>query len=332
MKKIFSVLHDAILTNDAVLVQVVADSGSTPRGSGAAMVITETGLLTGTIGGGAVEYKSQGLAAQLLKDQTNFISEFSLKEEDIEDLGMICGGDVKVFFRFIQQGDEEVLKLLKAGLESFEQGKKSWFFLDLKQGGFGLYTETAGFNGQFELAEPEEYLSNKPLVKADIYCQPLNRGGKVVVFGGGHVGQELVPILSKIGFDVQVFDDRPEFLTEAVFPTATQRILGDFDNIYDFVDLKKEDYAIVMTRGHAFDLIVQRQLHQKTLTYLGVIGSRRKMAQVFATLKEEGVSQEELDQVFTPIGLNILADTPAEIAISVAAELIQHRAQLRNKK
>ena len=62
---------------------------------------------------------------------------------------MICGGDVKVFFRFIQQGDEEVLKLLKAGLESFEQGKKSWFFLDLKQGGFGLYTEAAGFNGQF---------------------------------------------------------------------------------------------------------------------------------------------------------------------------------------
>lgn len=330
MKTIFLTLKETLQNSDAVLVQIVADSGSTPRGSGAAMVMGPTGRLAGTIGGGAVEYKAEQLARQLLVNRENLLSEFSLNEKDIQDLGMICGGDVRVYFRFIEKQDEKVLSLLDQGISAFIKGKKSWLFLNIKNGDLAIYLdgETAT-PWQISKEELAEFLRVKPITKDQIYAQPLSKGGKVLIFGGGHVAQELVPFLQRIDFNCHVFDDRPEFLTKELFPLAEKLILGDFNQIYDKIELSEDDYAIVMTRGHAFDLIVQRQLHKVPLAYLGIIGSRKKMARVFAQLEEEGISKDELAKVHTPIGLPILADTPAEIGVSIAAELILHRAKLR---
>ena len=115
-------------------------------------------------------------------------------------------------------------------------------------------------------------------------------------------------------------------------PTAEQVVLGDFRRISDYLQIGAQDYVCVMTRGHAFDTVVQAQVLRCHPCYCGVIGSRHKAAGVRKVLQEEyGLTDAELDLVTTPIGLDIQAETPAEIAISIAAQMLQHRAN-RNRQ
>ena len=139
-------------------------------------------------------------------------------------------------------------------------------------------------------------------------------------------------MLAHVGFRCVVMDDRPEFADPALFPTAEQVILGDFHRLSDFVTIGSEDYVCVMTRGHSGDTVVQAQVLKCRPCYCGVIGSRHKAAGVRKVLKEEyGLTEEELNGITTPIGISIQAETPAEIAISIAAQLIAHRAE-RNSR
>ena len=151
--------------------------------------------------------------------------------------------------------------------------------------------------------------------------------GRVYIFGGGHVAQALEPELSRIGFRCVVMDDRPDFARRELFPTAEEIKLIDFNRISDSVSITGDDYVCVMTRGHAYDTVVQSQVLPLRPYYVGVIGSRAKAAGVRRQLIENyGVSEADCGLVTTPIGLDIGAETPAEIAVSIAAQLIAVRA------
>ena len=213
-------------------------------------------------------------------------------------------------------------------------------YLDGTMGGGGHSAEIARRlteGGRLCLADkstPElaEYLTRHPqrvqVNGRELYIEQLNSPGKVYIFGGGHVAQELVPVLSHVGFACVVMDDREEFSKPELFPGARQVILGDFRRIGDFISIGEEDYVCVMTRGHAFDTLVQAQVLKCAPCYCGVIGSRHKAAGVRKILKEEyGLTEAELDRVTTPIGLDIKGETPAEIAISIAAQMILVRAE-----
>ena len=161
-----------------------------------------------------------------------------------------------------------------------------------------------------------------------LYVEQIQSAGRVYVFGGGHVAQELVPVLSHVGFRCVVMDDRKEFADPALFPTAEAVILGDFQTIDRYLPIGAQDYVCVMTRGHASDTIIQAQVLPCHPCYCGVIGSASKAAGVRKALKEEyRLTDDLLDQVTTPIGLKIKAQTPAEIAVSIAAQMILHRAE-----
>ena len=245
-----------------VLVTVIASSGATPRGAGARMLIGREGRICGTIGGGAVEYRSRQIAAKVLEDKTSLGHSFTLTKDDVQKLGMICGGACDVFFHYL------------------------------------------------------------------IFAEQINSSGKVYIFGGGHVAQELVPVLAHVGFRCVVMDDREEFAGKELFPGAEEVICGDLQNIGRYMTIGSDDYVCVMTRGHAYDTVVQAQVLKCRPACCGVIGSAFKAAGVRRSLKEEyGLVDEELDLVTTPIGLPIKGETPAEIAISIAAQMILHRAQ-----
>lgn len=127
-------------------------------------------------------------------------------------------------------------------------------------------------------------------------------------------------------------DDRPQFADKKLFPDAEEVKLIDFERIGDFVNITDEDYCCVMSRGHAYDTVIQAQLLRTPAYYIGVIGSAVKKAGVFKKLQEEyGIDSEELKRITTPIGLPIKAETPEEIAISIAGEMIKIRAE-RNEK
>ena len=310
-----------------VLVTVIASSGATPRGAGARMLVGVEGRICGTIGGGAVEYRSEQIAARVLEEKTSLGHDFTLTKDDVQNLGMICGGACNVFFHYIPAGDEHTIKLCAEAEEQFRKGSALWLLTRLGETGqMGLYAHDLGYWGM-DVSEPLP-LSRHPERIGEIFAEQINAPGRVYVFGGGHVAQELVPVLSHVGFRCVVMDDRAEFTRPELFPGAEAVICGDLTRIKDYMTIGSEDYVCVMTRGHSHDTVVQAQVLRCRPTYCGVIGSAFKAAGVRRTLKEEyGLLDEELDLVTTPIGLNIKGETPAEIAISIAAQMILHRAE-----
>ena len=310
-----------------VLVTVIASSGATPRGAGARMLVGKEGRICGTIGGGAVEYRSQQIAARVLEEKTSLGHDFTLTKDDVQNLGMICGGACNVFFHYIPAGDEHTIMLCEEAEEQFQKGSNLWLLTQLgEKGQMGLYSDNLGFWGI--LVSDELKLSRHPERIGNIFAEQINAAGRVYVFGGGHVAQELVPVLSHVGFRCVVMDDRAEFAKPELFPGAEEVICGDLGRIGDYMTIGGEDYVCVMTRGHSHDTVVQAQVLRCRPTYCGVIGSAFKAAGVRRTLKAEyGLAEEELDLVINPIGLPIEGETPAEIAISIAAQMILHRAE-----
>ena len=337
MKQMLGIMVNRLEKGEAlVLVTVTASSGATPRGAGARMLVSRDGRLCGTIGGGAVEYRSEQIALQVLAKQVSGQQDFSLTRNDVQNLGMICGGDVNVFFHYIPEGDPQTLELVRKALELFETGEAFWLLSDIAKGGtLSLYTRK---NGTFGPAVPDWVLGKLPRQpkllqqEGESWCvEQINGSGRVYIFGCGHVSQELEPVLTHVGFRCVVMDDRDEFARRELFPTAEEVKLIDFTKIADSVTIGEEDYVCVMTRGHAFDTVIQAQVLKQKPAYVGVIGSRKKAAGVRQILKEEyGLTEEELNIVTTPIGMEIDAETPAEIAVSIAGQMIQVRAR-RNK-
>lgn len=156
------------------------------------------------------------------------------------------------------------------------------------------------------------------------------RGGKettAYIFGGGHVGLALERALRQVDFRTVVLDDREEFANRKRFPEADEvRVLADYKNAFDGIATDENSYIIIVTRGHAGDYDVLRQAVDVPKAYLGMIGSRKKVALAMENLRGEGVSEEAIAAVHAPIGLTIGAETPEEIAVSVAAEVIAVRA------
>ena len=335
MRTIFKALAENLKSgNDVVLVTVIATSGAAPRGAGARMLVGEKGYICGTIGGGAVEYRSTEIAIDALKRKTSHEHGFSLTKDDVQNLGMICGGAVNVFFRYIPAGDIAALALCGKAEEFFEKGLDMWLIYDIAaDGGMGLYCDGG------EVYPPDGALFDKTLLSRhpvrtvcdghDLFIEQINSSGKVFVFGCGHVAQELVPVLEHIGFSCVALDDRKEFASRALFSMAHDVQLIDFEHIFDYIEIGSEDYVCVMTRGHAFDTVIQAQVLKTDACYIGVIGSAAKKAGVFQKLYEQGFTTADTDRITSPIGLSIKAETPAEIAISIAAQLVEFRA-LRN--
>jgi xanthine dehydrogenase accessory factor len=158
----------------------------------------------------------------------------------------------------------------------------------------------------------------------DIFIEPLVRPPQLIMFGAGHVAHEVAPVALRLGFQVTVVDARPEQATSARFPGCKLRVEAPKDAA-DGLRCGPDTWVLIVTHGHAQDLDVLRALVDQPTAWLGAIASKRKVAKFFAKLLEEGVPQAQLDRVSSPVGLDIGAQTPAEIAISVAAEWVRVR-------
>ena len=332
MKKLFELLSETLGSGrDAVLVTVVASSGSTPRGAGARMLVTDEGRIYGTIGGGAVEYRAQQVAGEVLKAKSSRMESFVLRRNEVQDLGMVCGGDVTVYFHYLAARDASILFVAQAALELFQTGETSWLVTGLfPGGGLSLCGAKRGLIGPDIPAAVLEQTGPAPKqveVNGEVwYVEPLLRSGVVYIFGGGHVAQALVPALTAVDFRCQVIEDREEFCHPELFPGVEKTHLLQVEDFEKELSVGPEDYVCIMTRGHKDDTACEAFALRTPAHYIGVIGSRKKTAAVNARLKEQGFTDDDLGRVTTPIGLSIGAQTPAEIAVSIAAQLIQVRA------
>ena len=331
MKQLFDMLRDVLRRGeDAVLVTIVASSGSAPRGAGARMLVSAKGRLCGTIGGGAVEYKSEQLAAEILRTKRSRQEHFHLFKNDVADLGMVCGGEVDVYFRYIPGGDAGVLDLIDRCDGIFAALEPSWLITELSEGGLSVFGAKHGLLGERVPQAVIAALASRPAqVEADgktYYCEKLLQPGRVYIFGGGHIARSLAPALLAADFPCVVLDDRPDFLLPERFGGAETRRIDPSDISGLIRELDENDYVCIMTRGHKDDMEIQRQVMRSPVRYIGVIGSAKKQRAVKEKILALGYAESEFDKVVSPIGLDIGAETPAEIAVSIAAQLIMVRA------
>ena len=306
----------------AVLCTVLASSGSSPRGAGARMLVLSDGSTIGTVGGGRVELLAAQDGAEILKTGQNRLRAFDLVPNQVNSIGMVCGGRVSIYYQLMTQAELPILYQMRKALT---EDKNSWLYLKLEDGrveDFRIVDEAGA------KAEPELFTARAVLQKGTTmrYAEPIRRAGRVLLFGGGHVGQALVPVLASVDFRVVVFDNRKELANTEHFPDAEEVIFGDYRDVFSKITIHESDYVVIMTPGHQSDFALLEQVLRHPTRYVGCIGSRHKVARAQQMLREAGIPEERIQSTHSPIGLPILAQTPAEIAISIAAEMIQCRA------
>lgn len=331
MKKLFTALAEELARGrGAAMVSIVASSGSTPQGTGAKMLVRGDGSTLGTIGGGAVEFRAQAVAEAAICTKSSRFQEYRLSAGQIADIGMICGGDVRLYVQYFAPEDrqlaEEILDLV-TGKEA------AWLVTAIGDGGWqaGTYTHSRGLRGlpaemlpslEMLLGEKSRFSPGTP----DLYVEPLQRTGTVYLFGGGHVSRALAAILAMTDFRLVVYDQRPHAAVGEAFPEAVEIHCGPYEQALAAVGpIGAEDYVVVMTPGHQADYVVLTQVLTTPAKYIGCIGSRRKAAATRERLLGDGFSRQAVDRVHAPIGLPIGGESPAEIAVSIASQLIAVR-------
>jgi xanthine dehydrogenase accessory factor len=163
-----------------------------------------------------------------------------------------------------------------------------------------------------------------------VYAEPVETLPEVLILGAGYVGQALARVLSVLRYPTTVVDDRPEFASEERLP-GCRVICGEFERVLADYPLGPRTFVVIVTRGHRSDYACLRALISRPVAYLGMIGSRRKVEAVFEGLRKEGVAEEDLARVHAPIGLDIGARTPEEIAVSIAAQIIAVNSRSRGE-
>ena len=156
----------------------------------------------------------------------------------------------------------------------------------------------------------------------DVYIEPIEPSPELYIVGAGHVGFHLARVAEEVGFRVHVADDREKFANAERFPTATEIVVDDIPSWIARARIPAHAYVVIVTRGHTNDLEALRALAPRDLRYLGLIGSRAKVARIYDALTEDHMPADVLKRVHAPIGLDIGAVTPQEIAVSILAELI----------
>lgn len=308
----------------AVLCSILADSGSSPRGAGAKMAVLKDGTTCGTIGGGAVELLAAKQALDALERGTSSLCAFDLSPNQVNDIGMICGGAVTVYFQYFDPQDKPAADTLRKWLDALENEKAAWLYLaldDSRVQEFQIFSAPPADKADLFGAKAK-FSGSSPMY----YTEPVSRPGRIWIFGGGHVGAALVPVLAALDFRVCVFDNRPDFAVQDRFPEAKKVVCGDYAGLG--IDLTKDDFAVIMTPGHQADYEVLTQVLRTDAAYVGCIGSKKKTARTVERLRDDGFTDADIARLHAPIGLDILAETPAEIAVSIAAELIRCRKEL----
>lgn len=359
MKDIFQKIIECIQQGQSVaLATVIARSGSIPASMQAKMLVFLDGSIVGTVGGGKLEAAVIQAAQQVVVTATPRIVEMTMTENQIATEGLICGGRAETLIEPFGPGtDLTFLEELVASYSGVQASMLATVVNTQLAPGYSRKvmiradgTTVGRLGGEtltmqlvqavqargegdkpsimtLELAEQAaRELGLWPDKELRVFLEPVRPLPTAYLFGGGHVALHLAQILHLIGFEFVVIDDRAEFANQARFPHAKACLVHSFANVFAELPANLLNaYLIIVTRGHACDVNVLEQAVRTNAKYIGMIGSRRKIAMIMQHLREQGVSQAILDTVHAPIGLKIGADTPEEIAVSIAAELIQIR-------
>jgi xanthine dehydrogenase accessory factor len=357
MKEILETILASIERDEPVaLATIMTGSGSLPMSRRSKMVVRADGTQIGTVGGGCVEAEVHAMATLCLRAGRPAVRRFTLTEAKAGAEGLNCGGTVEIlieplsdaaFHRRVLEDlgrrDELVLVTLGSGPDDAPviEGKglvgwKGW------RAATGLL---AGEESPLRPFIEEEALSilgrdtcdKRPLPAGlvpdalgpcwallETLCAPPT----LYLFGGGHVSLAVARVARTAGFRIVVVDDRAAFANPQRFPEADQTLVLPMETAFSHLPIDAGSYVVAATRGHQHDEPVIEQAVRSPAAYIGMLGSRRKVAIMWERLRARGATDEMLARVHAPVGLPIGADGPGEIAVSIVAQLIETRRKL----
>ena len=329
-----------------VLATVVRTKGSTPQKAGAMLLVRQDGTGVGTLGGGCVEGDIWFAAKEILR--LNGGAEFKdyyLNEDIAARDGLVCGGTMYFYLEPLRD-QKDFITVGNEILEAYDGGQPVSLatVVNAVDGGPALGSKLllrsdGTVSGSFGNAEFDAQVIVVSRKVADIGANEsfnLSDGTEVfvdgfttpptlVMVGGGHVGKATADLAYSLGYRVYLVDDRPEFCNEERFPYAEERVIETYDKWTDHLDLNVNSFVVVATRGHRFDDMALESALKTRARYIGVLGSRRKTIMIYRRLLQQGVPLERIKEVYAPIGLNIGAVEPEELAVSIMSEIIMVR-------
>ena len=301
-----------------MLLYVVESRGSSPGRRGFIMAVSSEGDLEGSIGGGIMEHKFVELAKDILRSGDHSFS--SLVKKQVHDKsaardqsGMICSGEQTVILYWVKDQDREAISNLVGSLEQFRRGS-----LELNPGGISFREIPSGRPFLWEHSSASEWL----------YTENTGYGQQLFIIGGGHCALALSKLVQGLDFFIHVYDHRNELNTlEQNVWAHSRMIVPDYTSMSDYIPEGPDHFVVIMTLGYRTDMEALKSLLAKSYYYLVLLGSKNKVEKMFEELIHDGIPEEILKTIHAPVGIDIKSETPEEIAISIAAELIREKAK-----
>ena len=328
-KQLLKILTSPDTTGQSVLCRIVHSSGSTPRRAYPFMIVWSDGRITGTIGGGGLEYQVINTCGEVLdtgKPQTVAID---MNGTDIHASGSLCGGSA---IALLEKFDRKLQEIYQEILKGTEQGHHAVLFTEIHQGKsldirHSVYPTDPGspVNTPIKIIcesiEKQRSVSrlNSNNLQTGRFIPPPE---KLHIFGGGHVGKALSEFAVPLNMEIFVYDDRNNIVNTEIFPEEVKIVNLPVSELIGDINFSNRDAILVSTRNHQLDLDIMSWLVTCNFGYLGLISSRRKWLMLKKELIRTGTDEDILDRVCSPAGLHIASDTVPEIAISVLAEII----------
>ncbi len=305
-KKILQKLED---NQKIYLLTVVDNIGSSPGRRGFKMMVSEDDFISGSIGGGIMEYQFvEKVKKDLQADKLEILFKRQIHQGSAKNSsGMICSGEQTVVFHPLDKKDIPTITQIISSLEIHGKG-----ILELNAKGI-FFAEEKQMESQYSFKNKEEWFFKEQIGYKSIFY----------IVGAGHVGLATSEIIKKLGFHIVIFDNRENLNTLEENNFVDEKHLVDYAKISNYI--KPQNYIAIMTSKFVEDKLILSQLLKKPHKFLGVLGSKAKIKAMFAIMQEEGFTKKELESVYAPIGLPIKSQTPEEIAVSIAAQVITVR-------
>ncbi len=298
-----------------MLLYVLESSGSSPGRQGFFMAVNAKKEMEGSIGGGIMEHKFVEMAKEKLQ-----IAPYSLQEGEIRkqihdkvsgknQSGMICSGEQTIFLYHINEKDIHLVEKLISSLEQNKNGT-----LHLSPEGILFKDSTPKKDFEFDLKTDEDWS----------YAEKTGYKNHLYIIGGGHCALAFSKLMSPMDFYIHLFEDREQLNTvEKNNYVHEKTIVNDYSELKELIPDEENNYVVVMTFGYRTDDIAVRALINKDFKYFGLLGSKKKIEKMFEEYRKEGITPDSLKKIYSPIGIQIKSETPEEIAVSIAAEIIK---------
>jgi len=325
-----------------VLATVLSSRGSVPRRAGARMIVQQNGKTFGSVGGGSLEAKVTGLAEKIFISKIPKVKGFDLNVNTGEG-SMLCGGCVEILIDYMNSENSNAFKAWNRAMQAIQNnlsanmitgipkksddapGQVSCYFLEKENAGSGPVLEKKEF---IDIRVKQSQIIC--LGEKRFFVEPLTGLPKVYIFGSGQVAQQLAMMTVISGFKTIVLDDRRDYLIRQHFPLAEELILLDsYTKPFKDVNINADSYLILLTRDPMLDKQILIDALETNAAYIGMIGSKKKCQAIKDSLGQKGIDGKMFSRFHAPIGLSIGAETPEEVAISIASELIQQRSGAR---